>query len=127
MISVVVPTYNNGTQIVSIIENIENQNIKNIEIIIIDDCSMDDTCQKINALNKKSIRYYKNSKNLGTTKSRIIGIKKASGKYIAFLDDDDYWFPCKLSKQLSEIKQSNCDFVMCNYLVNNIIDQNKYE
>ena len=127
MVSVVVPTYNNGSQLISTIKNILNQNIQNLEVVVVDDGSSDDTCHQINQLNNNCIKYYKNNQNIGTTRSRIVGIKKATYQYISFLDDDDLWFPKKLNKQLVEIKKSNCDFVMCNYLVNNMIDNNQYE
>ena len=127
MVSVVVPTYNNSCNLIITIQNILNQNIPIVEIVVVDDCSTDDTFNQIKMLDCANIKYYKNKKNLGSTMSRIVGIKKSSHHYIAFLDDDDSWSSNKLKKQLDVIKNNICDFVMCNYIVNNSIDKKQYK
>ena len=109
MISVIIPTYNNVKQLINTINNVCDQSYKDIEIIIIDDNSTDETKDKILNLHNDKIKYYKNPKNLGVSQSRIIGVKQASGKYIAFIDDDDIWINEKLSKQYKLIEEKNLD------------------
>ena len=89
MISVILATYNNEKTIFNSISSILNQNYKNFELIIINDCSSDKTKQIINSFDDKRIVYLENKKNLGRAKSRNIGIKKAKGNYIAVMDGDD--------------------------------------
>jgi len=126
MLSIVVPTYNNAEQLVLTINNIIKQNIRGLEIVVVDDNSIDLTEKIIINLQNNQIKYFKNSKNIGATLSRVWGIKQAQGDYIGFLDDDDFLFPNKFNKQLQKLQASSCDFVMCNYVVNNMIDQIKY-
>ena len=88
MISIIIPTYHNDT-IRGAIDSILKQRISNLEIIIIDDSEDKKIQQTIQNINHSDIKYYKNINNLGTTLSRIRGIKIAQGDYIGFLDDDD--------------------------------------
>ena len=127
MISVIIPTYNNDDQLIKTISNVCSQDFKDIEIIIIDDNSADETKNKILNLNNSKIKYYKNYINLGVSKSRIEGVKKANGEYIAFIDDDDIWLDEKLSKQSKLIEKRNLDFVTSNFIINNMINQTKYK
>jgi len=127
MISVIIPTYNNAKQLINTINNVCDQSYKDIEIIIIDDNSTDETKNKILNLHNDKIKYYKNPKNLGVSQSRIIGVKKTSGKYIAFIDDDDIWINEKLSKQYKLIEEKNLDFVTSNYIINNMREHMTYE
>ena len=127
MISVIIPTYNNADQLIKTISNVCNQDFKDIEIIIIDDDSLDQTKNKIINLNNSKIKYYKNSQNMGVSKSRIEGVKKSSGEYIAFIDDDDIWLDGKLSKQLEIIEEGNLDFVTSNFIINNLVAKITYE
>ena len=127
MISVVIPTYNNGNELIQTISNVCNQSFKDIEIIIIDDNSTDQTQKKILNLNNSKIKYYKNSINIGVSKSRIEGFKKSIGEYVAFIDDDDIWLDQKLSKQYEVIQKKNLDFVTSNFIINNMLDKTKYE
>ena len=127
MISVIIPTYNNDDQLIKTISNVCNQDFKDVEIIIVDDHSSDETKNKILNLNNSKIEYYKNSTNLGVSKSRIEGVKKAKGKYIAFIDDDDLWLDGKLSKQSNVLRKKNLDFVTSNFIINNMLDQTIYE
>ena len=127
MISVIIPTYNNDDQLIKTISNVCSQSYKDIEIIIIDDDSTDQTKDKILKLKNSKIKYYKNTTNLGVSRSRIEGVKHSNGKYIAFIDDDDVWLDEKLSKQSHIIKKKNLDFVTSNFIINNMIDQTVYE
>ena len=127
MISVIIPTYNNANQLIETISSVCLQSFEDIEIIIIDDDSFDDTKNKIMHLNNSKIKYFKNSKNMGVSKSRIEGVKQSSGEYIAFLDDDDIWLDEKLSKQFELIQKRNLDFVMSDFIINNKVNQITYE
>ena len=127
MISIIIPTYNSSHQLISTIQSISKQNYDNIEIIIIDDASTDDTKSQIQKLKNKKIKYYNNIDNLGTTLSRLRGIKEASGEYVAFLDHDDFWINDKLIIQSECFKNKTLDFVISNYIVNDLVNNNQYE
>lgn len=91
-VNVVVTSYNNEKYIKSCLDSIDNQNYKNINIIIIDDNSMDKSFDiiknfKINA--KHNVEILRNNRNRGVSYSRNLGIEKSSGKYITFVDSDD--------------------------------------
>ena len=90
LISVVIPTYNRGKVIRKSIESVLNQSYKNIELIIIDDGSTDNTEFVVKKISDNRIKYIKLNENKGACYARNIGIKKAKGKYIAFVDSDDY-------------------------------------
>ena len=126
MLSIIVPTYNKCDRLLKTIQNIFSQNINDIQIIIIDDHSTDNTEQKIKALNNPAIIYSKNKTNKGTSYYRLKGIQTSTGNYIAFLDDDDSWMTNKSSQQLNYLKTNQYDFIMCNYTVNNTIDNIQY-
>ncbi len=94
-ISIIIPTYNVESYIARCLDSCINQTLRDIEIIIVDDCGSDDSiaiAQRY-ADRDSRIRIIHNEKNLGTFGSRIEGIKAAEGRYIAFLDADDYLKP----------------------------------
>lgn len=101
MVSVIIPTFNNAQYIQTAINSVLIQNVS-YEIIVVDDCSNDGTDNVIKEYcNLKNFHYIRNKKNLGVAESRNIGVRKAVGYYIAFLDADDYWLYNKLEKQLA--------------------------
>lgn len=112
IVSVVMPAYNCENYISTAIESVLVQDIS-LELIIINDCSRDNTEKVIEsyASNYPQIRYYKNETNLGASGSRNRAIQLAKGKYIAFLDSDDWWEAGKLTKQLQLMETSNS--VLC--------------
>lgn len=98
LVSVIIPTYNCGKYIEQSIESALKQTYKNVEIIVVDDGSTDDTQEKL-------IQFGKNvncirKKNEGTSKARNIGMGYSKGEYLAFLDADDLWHPRKLKLQI---------------------------
>lgn len=113
MISVIIPTYNRAHLIEKSIESILCQTYKDIEIIIVDDGSTDNTAEVIKKLDSEKIKYISLEKNHGACFARNIGIKNASGQYIAFQDSDDIWHKNKLEKQLDFLKKYNYDFIFC--------------
>jgi glycosyltransferase involved in cell wall biosynthesis len=98
-ISVIIPTYNASKYVTKAIDSVLVQDYINLEIIIIDDGSTDNT-QKVLDNYKDKIRYVYQD-NGGAAKARNTGIKLANGDYIAFLDADDLWLPDKLGKQMN--------------------------
>ena len=112
LISVIIPTYNREKYIERAVESALNQSYKNFEIIIIDDSEGDKTKKIIQLLNRDEIKYIKNETKLGFVKSLNKGIEAAKGKYIARLDDDDYWSnERKLEKQVKFL-EANSDYVL---------------
>ena len=115
-VSIIIPVYNAYTVIDKCIQSIINQTYKNIEIILINDGSKDKSIEKLNYYEKK----YKNikiinKKNEGVSKTRNLGIKKATGKYIMFIDNDDYIDNTYVETLLNEIKNSEADCVYSGY------------
>lgn len=101
LISVIIPTYNRGYCIEKAITSVLNQTYTNLEVIIVDDGSDDNTEMVINHIPDKRIRYLKNPVNLGPAGSRNRGVAAAKGAFVAFQDSDDVWETDKLEKQLS--------------------------
>ncbi len=115
LISVVIPTYNRPAFIERACNTVLNQTYKNVEIIIVDDASevsYESTLEKIANIDFK---YVKHTRNGGGSAARNTGIANASGDFIAFLDDDDEWFPKKLERQLSSLND-NCKASHCGYI-----------
>jgi Glycosyltransferases involved in cell wall biogenesis len=104
LVSVIVPTYNRERVIENAVNTVLNQTYKNIEIIVVDDGSADNTRVKLAAYEKKIKYYYKS--NGGCSCARNFGIDKANGQFIAFLDSDDEWLPNKIEKQLVALEQN---------------------
>ena len=119
-ISVIIPTYNRSHLILNSIGSVLNQTYKNIEVLLIDDGSSDDTENIINNLEDKRIRYIKLNKNKCASNARNIGIKLASGKYISFQDSDDFYHCDKIEKQYKYLikKKSDFDFCKVNFYLN---------
>lgn len=111
LISVIIPVYNGAKMIRKALESALKQRMP-LEIIVLDDCSKDDLDNVMAGyLHNPVIRYVKNKENMGVATTRNRGVTMAAGKYVAFLDADDWWEEEKLKKQLECIKKSNC--VLC--------------
>ena len=102
LVSVIMPAYNASKTIESAINSVLKQTVGDFELIIIDDCSKDDTVEKISALAQSDERIVVllNEKNSGVAHSRNYGVSVAKGEWVAFLDSDDMWREDKLEKQL---------------------------
>lgn len=108
LISVIIPAYNSAAFIDDALRSVLNQTYKNIEIIIVDDGSTDNTAEIIHL--HQGVKYlYK--ENGGVSSARNLGISEAKGEYIAFLDSDDIWIPDKLELQKGFL-ESNGDFML---------------
>lgn len=103
LVSVIIPVYNNKDWLKEAVESVLKQTYLNYEILIIDDGSTEDIRDEY--LNNNCIHYYRNS-NHGVAYSRNYGIEKAKGKYVAFLDSDDFWCPQKIERQV-ELMETN--------------------
>lgn len=113
--SVIMPCYNSKAFIQYAIESVRKQTYQNWELLVIDDCSTDDSALVIKNFAKmdERIKYLKTETASGSpVVPRNIGIDYAKGRYIAFLDSDDMWLPNKLERQLKMFKQYN-DMVIC--------------
>lgn len=117
LVSVIMPSYNSGMFITETINSIRNQTYQNWEIIIVDDCSTDNTRMIINELMKTDsrIRYYRLEKNCGAAVARNTALRMAQGRWIAFLDSDDLWLPKKLEHQLAFMEEHDYSFSYHNY------------
>ena len=112
MISVVIPTYNCANFLDKAIQSILNQTYKDYEIIIVDDCSTDNTKEILEKYNKlKNFKIITNDTNVGVGISRKNGINAANGEYITFLDADDYLLDTFLEMNFNLIKQHDSDVV----------------
>lgn len=100
LVSIIMPSWNTGNYIAESIESVLNQTYENWELLIVDDCSTDNTDSVVASFDDKRIRYFKNKKNSGAALTRNRAIRKANGEWIAFLDSDDLWSPEKLEKQV---------------------------
>lgn len=117
LVSIIMPSYNTGKYIAETIESVIAQTYRNWELIIVDDCSTDNTDAVIEKyLSDERIIYLKNDHNSGAAVSRNKALRKAKGKWIAFLDSDDLWMPEKLMQQIRFMKKYDCHFSYTNYM-----------
>ena len=105
LVSVIMPTYNHARFIGRAIESVLNQTYQNIELIIIDNYSEDDTERIVSSYKDDRIKYFKFRNNGIIAASRNYGIKHAQGEYIAFLDSDDWWILKKLEIAVQYLEQ----------------------
>lgn len=101
-VSVVIPVYNGEAFVATAINSVLTQQYENIEIIVVNDLSTDNTLAVLETFSDQ-IRVINNNENKGASFSRNQGIKAATGDYIAFLDADDIWFPNKLNRQIDAL------------------------
>lgn len=109
-VSVITPVYNCEDYIGETIESALSQTYKDIEIILVDDCSTDRSSDIIKEYKYKypdKIRYHKLEKNMGVAVARNTALDIAKGRYVAFLDSDDLWYKEKIEKQLGLIRKKN--------------------
>lgn len=117
LVSILTPTYNAEKFIQATIESVLNQTYQNWEMILVDDGSTDQTVLIIEEFAQKDhrIKLFKLSENRGNGFARNAALEKAAGKYIAYLDADDLWFPEKLEKQIHFLKSNNSYFTFSFY------------
>jgi glycosyltransferase involved in cell wall biosynthesis len=104
LVSVVIPVFNGASFIARAVDSVLAQTFKDLEIIVVNDGSTDDTQAVLARLSKTSGINCLHQENAGPAQARNLGIKAAAGEYIAFLDCDDIWFPEKLGAQLAILR-----------------------
>jgi glycosyltransferase involved in cell wall biosynthesis len=126
LVSVIIPTFNRFKFLLNTIQSIRSQTYSNIEIIVVNDCSIEKEYYEYNweKIGVKIIHLEKNSKEIFGFAcpggyQRNFGINIANGKYIAFCDDDDVWFPSKIELQLDAMKRTGCKMSSTDGLIGN--------
>lgn len=113
LISVIIPAFNAEKTIKKCVESVLEQTYKEIEVIVIDDGSKDNTFHIIKNIPNERLRVFR-TKNQGVSSARNYGMKMARGKYIGFVDSDDYIKPQMYEKMVGAI--DNVEAVICNHL-----------
>ena len=123
LVSVIMPAYNAEAFIEEAIASVQAQTIKDWELLVIDDGSKDKTREIVDQLASKDerIRPMVNEQNMGVAKTRNRGLDVFRGKYVAFLDSDDYWCPQMLEKMIARAERTKADIIYCSY---EIVDEN---
>ena len=100
LVSVVIPTYRRANLLKRALESVNKQTYENLEVVIVDDSETTKPGNFFDGLERFPIHYIHNEQRNGASAARNQGISKASGSFIAFLDDDDTWEPTKIEKQI---------------------------
>jgi teichuronic acid biosynthesis glycosyltransferase TuaG len=117
LVSIITPSYNSSKFIKECINSVISQKFQNWEMIIVDDCSNDNSKDIISVLSEKDerIKSILLEENIGAAEARNIAIRQAKGKYIAFLDSDDLWNEDKLEKQIAFMNKKDIAFSFTRY------------
>lgn len=115
LVSIISPSYNCGKYIYDTICSVQGQSYVNWELLVVDDCSNDNTVDTVNCFQDNRIRLIRNDRNRGAAYSRNIALKEAKGRWIAFLDCDDLWEPAKLEKQIKFMEDNGYAFSYTEY------------
>jgi len=105
LVSVIIPTYNRGELISRTIESALAQSWQNIEVIVVDDASTDNTRTVVEHFIDPKIKYFCLEKNSGPSTARNTGVNRSQGQFVTFLDSDDGWNTQKIEQQLAAIRQ----------------------
>ena len=116
LVSAVITTHNRLTLLRRAVQSVLDQTYEEIELIVVDDASVDGTqawCEE--QARRSGFRYIRIAaqESRGGNHARNIGVLSSDGMYVAFLDDDDYWLPEKIAKQVACIRDSDCELVHC--------------
>ena len=116
LVTIVMPSFNTSKYIAETLESVISQTYTDWELIIVDDCSTDNTDEIVRPyLNYSRIKFFKNKRNICAAECRNRALREAKGKWIAFLDSDDLWLPEKLEKQISFMEKNDYHFSYTNY------------
>lgn len=115
LVSIIMPAYNTAEYIEESIESVLKQTYENWELIIVDDCSTDNTKERVSRYSDSRMKIFGNEKNSGAAHSRNRALQLAKGRWIAFLDSDDLWEPHKLEKQIGFMEQNEYSFTYTEY------------
>jgi glycosyltransferase involved in cell wall biosynthesis len=116
-VSIIVPVYNVEKYLEKCIDSILSQTFKDFELILVDDCSMDNSLKICKGFFQKDtrIKIITNSKNMGSSLSRKNGFEASSGKYIQFIDSDDWIESDMIERMAEEAEAENFDMVLCDF------------
>jgi glycosyltransferase involved in cell wall biosynthesis len=106
-VSIIITTYNRAPLLKRAISCALSQEYSDFDVLVIDDCSSDNTGEVVRDFSDNRIRYIRHSNNRGEAASRNTGIKESTGRYIAFLDSDDEWRPYKISREAEVLDNSS--------------------
>ena len=111
LVSVIVPVYDCENFVGETIESVLNQTYNNLELILVDDCSRDNSLRIISEYASKDsrVKIIESRRNRGTAVAFNKGLSKAEGRYIALIDSDDLWVEDKLEKQIKFMREGNID------------------
>lgn len=115
LVSVIMPSWNTADYIRESICSVLNQTYDHLELIIVDDCSSDNTLEVVSKFKDNRIHFFSNEENLGAAMTRNKALQHAKGEWIAFLDSDDLWQPDKLEKQVGFMNKYGIKFSYHNY------------
>jgi glycosyltransferase involved in cell wall biosynthesis len=129
LVSIIIPTYNRATRIVATLDSIFNQIYQNIEVIVVDDGSTDDTDSVLNDYQQKAIQKhitlkYIKQNNAGAPAARNNGFRNSEGEYVVFFDSDDIMLSNRIEEQLTTMLLEKTDCCACGFYFNS--NQNKY-
>lgn len=115
LVSVIIPNYNNSGTVVKAVSSVINGTYKNVEILIYDDCSKDNSVVQIESLMTEhpQVKVFYGEKNMGAGYARSVLLSHANGKIFAFLDADDIWETNKLEMQVNKMINDHIDIVTC--------------
>lgn len=112
-VSVVIPVHNGAAFVSKAITSVLGQTFRDFDLLVIDDGSTDETASVVNSFDDTRLRYF-HQENRGISPTRNVGIKRSSGRWVAFLDCDDFWFPTKLEAQLAVARtRPNAGMIYC--------------
>lgn len=126
LVSVIMPNYNSEKFLPQTIESVLRQTYSNLELLIVDDCSTDNSITVVEEYQAKDnrVKLFKNEVNQGCAYTRNVALREAKGDWIAFLDSDDLWLPEKLERQLSFMVNNEYEFSYTKY---NRVDENNID
>lgn len=113
-VSVIIPVYNCESYIGQAIQSALDQTEKDLEVIVVDDGSTDQTCHMIRGFTDSRVRLLAGEQNAGESRARNLGVAHAKGQWIAFLDGDDWWAPQRLERLLGVAEKEEADIIMDN-------------
>ena len=113
LVSIIIPTFNRADSITAAVNSALNQTYSNVEVIIVDDGSIDNTKDVVERIHDKRVRYIQLVQNAGASHARNVGIREANGVYISFHDSDDLMYAEKIQTQLDYLKKTGAEMVYC--------------
>ena len=116
-VSIIIPTFNRARLVSRAIESGLEQHLVDLEVLVVDDGSTDDTAEAIGRLAHQQVSCHRLPVNMGPGNARRVGVERAHGRYIALLDSDDVWLPGKLETQIAVLERHpEIDLVFTDYL-----------